>query len=342
MSKLLLDIKNLRTCYKSEAGDVWAVDDVNIELDHGEILGIVGESGCGKTTIIKSVLRLLPKSAYSEGEINFKEKDILKFKDEKLRKMRWNEISIISQSAMNALDPVYRVGDQIVEVIQLHRKKVSKKEAWERAEELFQLVGIDKGRLHDYPHQYSGGMRQRAVIAMALALDPDLILADEPTTALDVVVQSQILKRIKVLQKKMNSSMILVTHDMSVVAETCQKVVVMYGGKVVESGSVEDIYDNTSHPYTMGLKNAFPSVKGEKYELISIPGYPPSLINPPQGCRFADRCPFSTQVCLEEEPDMTTISGKHTAACHHLDKVEEMREKAKHHETWSLVGKEMA
>jgi oligopeptide/dipeptide ABC transporter ATP-binding protein len=341
MSKLLLEIKNLRTCYKTSSGDVWAVDGVDIELEPGENLGLVGESGCGKTTIIKSILRLLPKTGYSEGEVNFKGKNLLKISSEEMRKTRWNEISIISQSAMNSLDPVYRVGNQIVEAIRLHRD-VSKKEAWERAEELFKLVGVDKSRLKDYPHQFSGGMRQRAIIAMSLALDPDLVVADEPTTALDVVVQAQILKRIQLLHEKLNSSMIMVTHDMSVVAETCQKVVVMYAGKVVESGLVEEIFNNPYHPYTMGLKNAFPSVKGEKYELISIPGYPPDLQNPPEGCRFADRCPFATQICREEEPEMMKVNENHSTACHHFYKVDEMREKARHYETWTLGDKEMA
>jgi oligopeptide/dipeptide ABC transporter ATP-binding protein len=341
MSKYLLEIKNLRTCYKAEHGDVWAVDGVDILLEPGESLGLVGESGCGKTTIIKSIMRLLPKKAFSEGEINFNGENLLDLPITEIRKIRWNKISIVSQSAMNSLDPVYKVGDQIVEAIRIHRD-VTKKEAWSRAEELFQLVGVDKTRLKDYPHQYSGGMRQRAIIAMALALDPEIVVADEPTTALDVVVQAQILRRIQNLQKKLNSSMIMVTHDMSVVAETCQKVVVMYAGKVVESGSVEDIFKEPCHPYTMGLKNAFPSVKGEKFELISIPGYPPDLGNPPKGCRFADRCPFASQLCKEEDPEVVEVSPNHKVACHHLNKVDEMRTLASHRDTWRKVSKELA
>ncbi|USK51739.1 ABC transporter ATP-binding protein [Bacillus sp. CMF12] len=341
MNDNLLEIKDLRTCYKVQDGEVWAVDGVSINLQAGENLGLVGESGCGKTTIIKSIMRLLPNKAFSEGEINFKGRNLLNLPAKEMRRIRWNNISIVSQSAMNALDPVYKVGDQIVEAIQIHRK-VSKKEAWSRAEELFNLVGVDKSRLKDYPHQYSGGMRQRAIIAMALALDPEIVVADEPTTALDVVVQAQILKRIRNIQGKLNSSMIMVTHDMSVVAETCQKVVVMYAGKVVESGPVSAIFNEPYHPYTMGLKNAFPSVKGEKFELISIPGYPPDLQSPPAGCRFADRCPFATQLCNEEEPEVTEVGDHHHAACHHLYKVEEMREKASIRETWSKVSKELA
>ncbi|MDQ0338130.1 oligopeptide/dipeptide ABC transporter ATP-binding protein [Caldalkalibacillus uzonensis] len=341
MSDKLLEIRKLRTCYKVHEGEVWAVDGVDISLSPGENLGLVGESGCGKTTIIKSILRLLPKQAHSEGEVLFKGKNLLELSMSEMRKVRWNDISIISQSAMNALDPVYRVGDQIVEAIRIHRK-VSKDEAWSRAEQLFNLVGLDKIRLRDYPHQFSGGMRQRAIIAMALALDPSIVVADEPTTALDVIVQAQILKRIQNLQKELHSSMIMVTHDMSVVAETCQKVVVMYAGKVVESGPVEAIFKQPCHPYTMGLKNAFPSVKGEKYELISIPGYPPDLLHPPSGCRFADRCPFATDICREEVPEPVHIGENHTAACHHVDKVEEMREKAALRETWSNLAKEVS
>jgi oligopeptide/dipeptide ABC transporter ATP-binding protein len=341
MSKYLLEIKNLRTCYKSEHGDVWAVDGVDILLEPGENLGLVGESGCGKTTIIKSIMRLLPNKAFSEGEVNFNGNNLLDLPISEIRKIRWSKISIVSQSAMNSLDPVYKVGDQIVEAIRIH-KNVTKQEAWSRAEELFQLVGVDKSRLKDYPHQYSGGMRQRAIIAMALALNPQIVVADEPTTALDVVVQAQILRRIQNLQKKLNSSMIMVTHDMSVVAETCQKVVVMYAGKVVESGPVEAIFKQPCHPYTMGLKNAFPSVKGEKIELISIPGYPPDLQNPPTGCRFADRCPFATQLCKEEDPEVVEVSPNHKVACHHLYKVDEMRTLASHRDTWRKVSKELA
>ncbi|MGI2328119.1 ABC transporter ATP-binding protein [Planococcus sp. YIM B11945] len=340
MTKKMLELKNLRTSYKSMEGEVWAVDDVTFDLEAGENLGLVGESGCGKTTIIKSIMRLLPKGAYSTGEINFKDDNLLELSNEEIRKIRWNEISIISQSAMNALDPVYRVGDQIVEAIRNH-DNVSKKEAWARAEELFRLVGVETSRLKDYPHQYSGGMRQRAIIAMALALSPDVIVADEPTTALDVVVQAQILKRMRDIQVKSGSSMIMVTHDISVVAETCQKVVVMYAGKVVESGAVADIFTEPYHPYTMGLKNAFPNIKGDKFELISIPGYPPDLLNPPSGCRFASRCPFATEICTEENPPNVMVGASHTVACHHIDRVEEMREKSKRRETWSAVEKEL-
>lgn len=329
----LLNVKNLKTGYKVTEGIVWAVDGIDFSLEAGETLGLVGESGCGKTTIIKSIMRLLPKQAQTYGEILLKDKNLLEIPMSEMRKVRWKEIAIISQSAMNALDPVYKVGDQIVEPIRLHTD-ASKVEAWERAEELFDLVGINKGRLKDYPHQFSGGMRQRAIIAMALALNPSVLVADEPTTALDVIVQAQILRRIQILQKKLNSSMIIVTHDMSVVAETCQKVIVMYAGKVVEAGPVENIFNSPCHPYTMGLKNAFPSVKGEKYELISILGYPPDLLSPPIGCRFADRCPFAQEICAQQEPEVRELSPGYRVACHFSDNAEEMREKATFASTW--------
>ncbi|MHB1654602.1 MAG: ABC transporter ATP-binding protein [Desulfitobacteriaceae bacterium] len=335
----LLEVNNLRTCYKIIQGNVWAVDGVDFSLAAGETMGLVGESGCGKTTIIKSIMRLLPKQASTEGEVLLKGRNLLELPMSEMRKVRWEDIAIISQSAMNALDPVYKIGDQIVEAVRIHTHK-SKAEAWERAEELFSLVGIEKSRLKDFPHQFSGGMRQRAIIAMALALNPSVLLADEPTTALDVIVQAQILKRIQQLQKKFNSSMIIVTHDMSVVAETCQKVVVMYAGKVVEAGPVEIIFARPCHPYTMGLKNAFPSIKGEKYELISIPGYPPDLLHPPKGCRFADRCPFALEVCVNEDPPMRELSPGHRVACHNVDKASEMMKKASQPSTWSASQKE--
>lgn len=336
MTHSILEIKNLSTCYNSLAGPVWAVDEVNLTLNPGENLGLVGESGCGKTTIIKSIMQLLPSGSKMTGEILFKGKNLLKLSKSEMRDIRWDNISMVAQSAMNALDPVYKVGSQIVEAIRQH-SSISKKEAWERAEELFALVGVDKDRLYEYPHQFSGGMRQRAVIAMALALDPDIIVADEPTTALDVVVQAQILNKIRDVQKKTHSSMIMVTHDISVVAETCQKVAVMYAGKIVEFGSVQDVFTHPFHPYTMGLKNAFADIKGEKFELISIAGYPPNLLNPPQGCRFSDRCPFATEICHTTQPESIEVVEGHVVACHHIDKVEEMRQSAKKTETWVKV-----
>jgi len=336
MTENILELKDLSVCYHSMDGPVWAVDHVDLKLGVGENLGLVGESGCGKTTIIKSIMQLLPRNSETHGEVLYKGDNLLKYSNAEIRKIRWNKISMVAQSAMNALDPVYRVGNQIVEAIREHRD-MSKDEAWKQAERLFALVGVGKERLHDYPHQFSGGMRQRAVIAMALALSPDIIIADEPTTALDVIVQAQILNKIRELQREINNSMILVTHDISVVAETCDKIAVMYAGKIVEYGDVIEVFERPYHPYTMGLKNAFADVKGEQFELISIAGHPPNLLNPPEGCRFADRCPFATDLCREEAPESVEVADGHMVACHHIDRVEEIRTDALKSETWVKV-----
>jgi oligopeptide/dipeptide ABC transporter ATP-binding protein len=235
---------------------------------------------------------------------------------------------------MNALDPVYKVGYQIQEAIMEH-ESISRKEAQEKVDELFALVGIDPRRAEEYPHQFSGGMKQRANIAMALALNPSLIIADEPTTALDVIVQDQIFQRVLNIQKKLNCSMLLVTHDISIVAENCSIMAVMYAGKIVEYSDIHRIFSNPYHPYTLGLKNAFPNInKAKDQPMISIPKSPPSLINPPIHCRFLSRCPFSTKICREEEPKAIEIEENHFVACHHVDKVEEIRAKVTKVETW--------
>lgn len=333
----MLEIKNLKAYYKTKNGYVKAVDGVNFSLGEGENLGLVGESGCGKTTMAKAIMRLLPKNAsYKGGQILFKGKDILKLKDEELNRVRWESIAMVTQSAMNALDPVYRVGDQIVEAIQIHRN-VSNSNAYARARELFKMVGLEQKRLAAYPHELSGGMKQRVVIAMALALEPNLLIADEPTTALDVVVQDGILKQLNILQKKLKNAMVMVTHDISVVAETCHKVVVMYGGKVMEYGSTQEVLNNPSHPYTMGLKNAFPTLDEARGELISIPGVPPDLSDPPEGCRFMERCPFSTEKC-QEEPGESEIKKGHFVFCHYFSRAKEFRNLAKEVNTWRKNG----
>ncbi len=329
----LLNIKNLSIVYKTIEGNIQAVDKVSLSIDDGEILGIVGESGCGKTTLIKGLMGLLPYNGkITEGEIYFMDKNLLSLSKEEMRQKRWNDISMITQSAMNSLNPVYSVGWQIVEAIQAH-KVVSKEEAYKTVEKLFELVGIEKGRINDYPHQYSGGMKQRAIIAMALALNPKLIIADEPTTALDVVVQSQILEKINILLNNYNGSMILVTHDISVIAQTCTMIAVMYGGKIVEYGAVNQILKHPNHPYTMGLKNAFPSITGEKRQLISIPGAPPNLLNDLDGCRFKDRCPFAIEKCFVEQPKKNNVSNGFFY-CHRENESEMLRDQAKKQETW--------
>ena len=329
----LLDIKDLSIIYKTVDGNIQAVDKVSLSIDDREILGIVGESGCGKTTLIKGIIGLLPQNGkISEGEIYFKNVDLLKLSYEQMRQIRWNDISMITQSAMNSLNPVYKVGWQIVEVIQAH-KDVSKEEAYKTVEKLFELVGIEKGRMNNYPHQFSGGMKQRAIIAMALALNPKLIIADEPTTALDVVVQSQILQKINLVLKNYNGSMILVTHDISVIAQTCNMVAVMYGGVIVEYGVVDQVLKFPNHPYTMGLRNAFPSLTGEKRQLISIPGTPPNLMANLIGCRFKERCPFAIDICFIEQPKKTSINNGFFY-CHRNNETDRLREQAKKQELW--------
>ena len=331
---VLLNIENLKVYYRTKNGNAQAVDDVTFLVPAGGTLGLVGESGCGKTTIAKAIMRLLPRSGkIAGGEILFKGRDLVGISVEEIRRVRWEEIAMISQSAMNALNPVARVGNQIIEAMQAHRQ-VSRAEATERMAEVFDLVGLNYERARDYPHQFSGGMKQRAIIAMALVLEPDLIIADEPTTALDVLVQDQIISKIKELLGKLHNSMILITHDIAVVAETCDRMVIMYAGKIMEHADTDDIFYNPYNPYTLGLQNAFPSVKGTRTELISIPGFPPSLVNPSPGCRFAMRCPFVVPICRDQEPPLEEVAPGHLSACHRTADVEEIRARSKEEETW--------
>ncbi len=335
MRESILEIVGLRAYYSINNGLCRAVDGISFEIGPNENLGLVGESGCGKSTVVKSIIKVFPKYfRIMGGKILFKGRDLVPLSYNEMRKVRWKEISVIPQSAMNALNPVYRVGYQVEEAIMEH-ENVSRKEAKERVEELFALVGIDPKRSEEYPHQFSGGMKQRINIALALALNPALIIADEPTTALDVILQDQILQRMLIIQRQINFSMLLITHDISLVAENCNKVAVMYAGKIVEYSDVHRVLTNPYHPYTLGLKNAFPSIKRSKDQpLISIPKAPPSLIDPPNKCRFATRCPFSTNICCEEEPETVEVEKNYFVACHHLDKVDEMRERSTKIQTW--------
>jgi peptide/nickel transport system ATP-binding protein len=315
---VLLQVENLRTYFGIIRGEVKAVDGVSFELNKGQSLGLAGESGCGKTTTALTILRLLPSNArIKEGKIHFDGEDILKLKDEVFRKTyRWKKISLISQGAMNALNPVMTVGNQIAEAIILH-ENVAKDQAIERAGKLLDLVGVGKERLVRYPHELSGGMKQRTVIAMALACNPDLIIADEPTTALDVITEAQVLSVIKDLQKKLELSMIVISHDLSMIAETCDAVGIMYAGKIVEQGDVVAVYKETLHPYTQKLLGAFPSIIGEKTDLLTIPGFPPDLLHPPSGCRFHPRCQYAMDICRKEDPEVVKVKGKeHYVACH--------------------------
>ncbi|MDS0300083.1 ABC transporter ATP-binding protein [Halogeometricum sp. S1BR25-6] len=335
----LLEVEDLEVYYETEDGPAQAVDGVSFELEEGENLGIVGESGCGKTTLAKSIIGILPDAGYvNGGEIRFKGDDLTGMTGKQRRRMKWEEISMVAQSAMNSLDPVYTIREQIVEAIETHRPGTGRTESTEIVTEMFELVGLDPDRADDYPHQFSGGMRQRAMIAMALALEPSLILADEPTTALDVIMQDQILKRMGKIQDEVNSSMLVITHDVSVVAETCDRVLVMYAGKVAEEGPVEEIFGQPYHPYTIGLKRAFPNIRKPTQDLLSIKGYPPELIDPPTGCRFAERCPMATDRCREEEPEAHQMNNLRSY-CHYAEDIDtELRPYADNPETWSQTA----
>jgi oligopeptide/dipeptide ABC transporter ATP-binding protein len=330
----LLKVNDLKTIYRTERGDVRALEKVSFEIDKGVNFGLVGESGCGKTTLLKSIIGVLPSNAQIVGgKIFFEERELTELSDEEMRPMRWNRISMITQSAMNALDPVFKVGEQIIEALETHRR-IDKREARAKVEKMFALVGIDRERFSEYPHQFSGGMRQRAIIAMSLILEPSLVIADEPTTSLDVIVQDQIFKNINKVQNILRFSMFLVTHDISLVIENCDEIGVMYAGKIMEIGEMREVIKNTYHPYTMGLKNSFPNILNRKSELISIPGVPPNLIGDLRGCRFYSRCPFASELCSEDEPPLIEVGLRHQAACHHIQNVEKMREMARHADTW--------
>ena len=379
----LLEVKDLKVHFKIQNGWVKAVDGVSFSIDSGETMGLVGESGCGKTTAAYAITQLLPSNGYIKGGmILFKEPpavaafraeydekakltgkaraketdrirkrlnalgaskseeavelrhmlaaltysyDLLgksKRKDgslddynEEIRKMRWTQISMIFQGAMNAFNPVFKIGDQIVEAIQLH-EDVDDEAARKRARDLFEFVGISPDRIGNYPHEFSGGMKQRAMIALALALKPKFIIADEPTTALDVITQDRILVEIRKLQEQLNMAMMIITHDVSVVAEVSDKIGVMYAGLLMEIGGTQQVFKNTAHPYTQGLLGSFPSIKGKKKRLLSIPGFPPDLVNPPPGCPFHPRCQYVQPLCSQERPKGIEIEPGHLSYCH--------------------------
>lgn len=336
----LLEIDDLVINYETRSkGTLRAIDGVSFEIGENEIFGLVGESGCGKSTIAKAILGLLPRNgSVVDGEIRFKGVNLVGLSNESLNDVRWSNISMISQGAMNALNPVMRISSQITEAIR-SGGNVSKSLARSRVKELFELVGLDPERIDDYPHQFSGGMKQRAYIAMALAQDPDLVIADEPTTALDVIVQDQVLKRILELQDEFDLSILLITHDISVVAETCDTLGIMYAGKLMERGNLKSIFSEPYNPYTLGLKNAFPSLSGELRELVDIPGTPPDLSQLPTGCRFVDRCPFAKPECRMEHPPLVEVQDGHYSACYRHDEVEQLRELATKRETWREIAR---
>jgi peptide/nickel transport system ATP-binding protein len=288
----ILQVKNLSMSYRLAKGWVRAVDNISFDLDHGESLGLVGESGCGKTSVALAIMRLLPPNAkILDGQVIFDETiDLTKIPWDQMRTILWKRISMVFQGAMNALNPVLKVGDQLIEALVAH-EDISKSEAKRRVSDMFEVVGIPPPRMNEYPHEFSGGMRQRAIIAMGLICNPDLLFADEPTTALDVVVQDQILESITGLQRKLNVAMIMISHDISIICECCNRIAILYAGQVVEIADARTIFENPRHPYTMALLSAFPSIRGRKKRLVSLPGAPPSMIEPPSGCRFRPRCP---------------------------------------------------
>jgi oligopeptide/dipeptide ABC transporter ATP-binding protein len=375
----VLEINDLNIRYEVEGGrSVQAVDDVSLGIEQSETFGLVGESGCGKTTLAHSLLHLLdPNGSVESGEIWFDGAlprwldgtgdirreiiddpeipvrrdgmvDLTELDTQDVRDIRWREIALIPQNAMNALNPVYKVGDQIVEAILRHEPKTTKQEADERTRELLETVGIGGSRADDYAHEFSGGMKQRAVIAMALSCNPTMLIADEPTTALDVIIQDRVLEEILELQEEFDLSMLVISHDISVIAEISDHLGVMYGGKLMEVGPKPSVLDDPSNPYTLGLKNSFPRVT-EDHDLISIPGSPPTVSDPADECRFIDRCPFAEAECRRAHPPTYDVaaaeSGRreeaedhvHRSACYRIHEIDQLRTEAREDETWQLT-----
>jgi peptide/nickel transport system ATP-binding protein len=313
----LLSVRDLKVEYSSPAGPVRAVDGVSFDLAPGEVFGLAGESGSGKSTIAHALLRLLqPPAIITGGEVSFRGKDILAMSDRQLEQFRWSEISMVFQSAMNALNPVMTVGDQIIDAIQAHVAGKSNSDARKRAGELLEIVGIDAERIDSYPHEFSGGMRQRAMIAMALALDPPMMIMDEPTTALDVVVQKEIMQQIEDLKAKLGFTILFITHDLSLLVEFSDRIAIMYAGQIVELAPANELFSNPLHPYTQGLMSSFPTLSGPKRHLTGIPGSPPDMSCPPSGCRFHPRCPKFASGHDKVEPVLQEVTPGHWVACH--------------------------
>ena len=372
----VLELDDLSVRYDTGDGDVYAVDGVSFEVREGETFGLVGESGSGKSTLGRSLLQLLdangyvaggsawfdatlpawededgdPLPEYVEGDYPVRADgatDLTQLDEEQIRALRWRNAALVPQNAMNALNPVYEVGDQIVEAILAHEPRTTRAEADARARDLLERVGVDPARADDYAHQFSGGMKQRAVVAMAMACEPDLLIADEPTTALDVIVQDRILEEIAELQAEFGVAVLFISHDVSVMSDICDRIGVMYGGKLMEAGTKREVLEATANPYTLGLKNAFPRVTGEQERLVSIPGSPPTLDSPADECRFADRCPFVVGECRTDHPPTYDVGAAergrrseatgtgHRSACYRVDEIDTLRTEAVDEETWT-------
>jgi peptide/nickel transport system ATP-binding protein len=321
----LLEVRDLYVEYETPRGPVRACDGVSFTITQGEVFGLAGESGSGKSTIAHAMMRLLhPPAVITGGEVLFNGVDVLEMPQERLEAFRWNDMSMVFQSAMNSLNPVTTIGQQISDVLITH-KKISKQEAWDRSEELLKIVGIERRRIKSYPHELSGGMRQRAVIAIALALEPPLMILDEPTTALDVVVQKDIMQQIEQLKEQMGFSILFITHDLSLMVEFSTRIAIMYAGQIVELAPARELFDDPLHPYTQGLMNSFPSLTGPRRKLSGIGGAPPDMVAPPSGCRFHPRCdrckPMHTQVM----PKLIEVKKNHFVACHLYEEDPELR-----------------
>ena len=316
----ILNIKDLSVIYKTDLETVEAVNGINIAIKRKSTFGLVGETGAGKTTTARSIIRLLPAVGHvTGGSIEFEGKNLRELSEEEMRQYRGEKIAMVFQDPMTSLNPVMSVGDQIAETIKIHNPELSKEEVEQRVESTLAMVGILQSRKIDYPHQFSGGMKQRVIIAIALACEPDLLIADEPTTALDVTIQAQVLMMIKDLRERLGTSMLMITHDLGIVAKICDDVGVMYAGKIVESGTVQDIFEGKNHhPYTEGLFGSIPDLKSKAKRLNAIPGLMPDPTNLPKGCAFAERCKYAKDICFQEQPKIS-VSGTHKLCCHRFD-----------------------
>lgn len=326
----LLSVRNLAVEYATDDGPVGAVDDVSMDVDTETIVGVLGESGCGKSTLAKAIMRSLPDNgSISAGTIELNGEDVTAMQPKRLREIRWETIAYVPQSAMGSLDPVYTVREQLTEAIHAHRTDTTKAEAVDRAREVLRTVGINPSRIEDYPHQLSGGMRQRVLLAMSLILEPDLVIADEPTTGLDALIRDKVLSDIETYRDEFGISVVFVSHDIADLVETSDRLAVMYGGKIVERGPSQDVLEEPIHPYTIGLKNSLPELHETPEELVAMGMDPPDLRNPPEGCRFVEKCPYETAECRTSHPDYREVRPETKSACYRASEAPSLRASAK-------------